>query len=105
MSWIKSAPAATARPRAALPADATGERAMRMLCLLLPMLLLPALPAQGEARLPRLAPGPGCSAPALWPAVAPPASAGEELPSPMRLAMLSCVGQAKGPRKRPIRWT
>jgi hypothetical protein len=64
-----------------------------------------ALPAQAETRVPRLAPAPGCSAPALWPASAPQPESLQESPSPLRRAMLSCVGQTQGARKRPVRWT
>jgi hypothetical protein len=59
-------------------------------------------PAWGE---PRLAPGPGCVAPPLWPAASAQADPALREPQPLRLAMLSCVGPAQGPRKRPVHWT
>ncbi|WP_372617143.1 hypothetical protein [Falsiroseomonas sp.] len=72
--------------------------------LVVPILLLSAVPAlaRGDARL---TPGPGCTAPPLWPAASPQHDPELREPLPLRLAMLSCVGPAKGPRKRPVRWT
>jgi hypothetical protein len=76
-----------------------------MRLLVVPMLLLlsaaPALARDGA----RLTPGPGCTAPPLWPAASPQDDPELREPLPLRLAMLSCVGPAKGPRKRPVRWT
>lgn len=79
--------------------------AMRAASLICVGLLAAALPrsAAAEPAGARILPGAGCVAPLLLRAADLPRL--DHTPPPLRLALLSCPHQGKGPRKRRLRWT